>query len=137
MIFRKQLFIFFFILMLLISPVMAYAVGIYNVVAYDNSSLGIAAWGVNGYNYVMSDPTITIQHVSSLYVWRDPFEYHSLAEVGWVWRKNQGPRFFAAWLKGGVYGDLDLGAATPGTNHNYTIRHAEPTTKWYWLWTAC
>lgn len=131
----KQIMFAVLLISLLITVTQpAFAQMPYYVQGADNTTLGRNSYGTNGYNYVMKSPTITYQHVSSLYVDnRDSPRY--FAEVGWFanpWQSNSQPRFFAAWVKKDVYGERLFEYPTPGTNHYYTVRNVTGTTEWRW-----
>lgn len=124
-----------FIILLFSANSIAFAQMPYYVVAYDNTTLGKNAYGTNGYNYVMSNPSIVHQHVSSLYVINTWPSYTQFAEVGWFanpWQSNSKPRFFAAWYNRGTYGERLLTYPTPGTNHYYTVRNVTGSDEWRW-----
>lgn len=113
---------FFFVF----STVSLAKAALYYVTAKDNSSLGLSAYGTNGYNYVMSSPTIRQLHVSSLYVYKDRSDF---AEVGWCWHLGMyRPNFFGAYKKNGTYREIHFDQAPPGTNHYYTVRNVSGTT---------
>lgn len=122
--------------MILLTIVLMFSVvnfahaALYYVTAYDNSSLGLAAYGTNGYNYVMSSATIYSLHVSSLYVYKDAYNF---AEVGWCWHVGMAsPNSFRAYKKAGYYAEKHFSLAPKGTNHYYTVRNVSGTTKWRW-----
>lgn len=130
--FRKSKYLIILIVVSLFSFSSVALASTYGVMAVDNSALGIAAYGTNGYNYVMSSPTISAMHVSSLYVQTSG----NMAEVGWHatagYPYYKRPYFFAAWVKNGYYNDYDIALAPAGTNHSYTVRNITGTNTWIW-----
>lgn len=116
-------------------PTAAWAVPVqWDVASYNNSALGRNANGSFGRNYVMQNPAIIRQHVSSVYVdnWSTP---RNAAEVGWfasATQSNYDPRFFAAWVINGDYRERLGGYPTPGTNHRYMVRYLFSGTQWEW-----
>jgi len=56
-VFRKSKYLIILIVVSLFGFSSVALASTYGVMAVDNSALGIAAYGTNGYNYVMSSPT--------------------------------------------------------------------------------
>ncbi|MEW6172735.1 MAG: hypothetical protein AB1510_06650 [Bacillota bacterium] len=122
---KKVYLVLVSIIVLVSLPGIAYAS--YSVAAKDAETQEWS-YGTFGWNYVMATPTITSQHVSSLYVLWD---FYNAAEVGWYREAGaSSARFFAAWMDNGWYSEVDLGNAPAGTNHYYTVRNVTGTTNW-------
>ncbi len=115
-------------------PGLAFATRVdWDVVGGDSSSLGQNAYGTRGWNYVMNNPNIIRQHVSSMYVdnWNGANRF--MVEVGWFanWTQSNGvPRFFLAWVNNNNYSESILEYPTPGTNHNYRLNYLN--SQWHW-----
>lgn len=98
-------------LMFLLSfPFHAFATVVdYDVVNYENTTAGNNSMGTDAALYVMNNPTIYNQHVSSVYVdnWL-PGVQRYFVESGWFanWPQSQNkPRWFAGWVNQGNYGE--------------------------------
>jgi len=121
----------------MINGVVLAATGMdYYVVAYDNSSGGKTAYGTDGNNYVMSNPTVSSVdgHVSSLYVRDGGGVGNNFAEVGWCahnYLTGRSVQFFVAAMKNGAYKKYHEGDAPLGTNHFYKIEHVG-SGNWDW-----
>jgi len=92
----------------------------YQVGGYENQSSGTSIrWtGGHGYNYVMSGPNITKNHVNSIYMRRDDLGSGYYYEVGWAWQAGQEPKWFWARMVNGVYkGPFIKSTAPRNSNH--------------------
>lgn len=102
-------------------------------VAAGNYTTGYANYGTYGCNYVMSNPTVSQVHVSSIYVIDSRGTSYNMAEAGWVKCPPNGatsPTFFAAWVDNGTYGEYNIGSAPQGTNHGYKVLNVIGNNKW-------
>lgn len=104
----------------------------YAVAGFDNSTLGKAAYGTSGSNYVIKGPHPYVMHVSSFNVWDTANWGDFMAEIGWSWtHPDAKPKFFGACLYYGFYYDWDYSTAAVGTNHSYKVSYIGSRT---WVW---